>query len=218
MNEDNYLTNIPELVSDYGFCKVLTVRNEVIHIKHILTEIFVRRTIPIEQMLNKVGYTLFDYMEYMTNRMRRIHKLSRQYIKDCNTIVKHNRNDFFPTLSLLDGFTKTIVLDFDGVVTSNNFRKLYELCVDRENTQICTANPTVNVDWFINRDLPLPNKINAMRGKEKKIKRLIEIQKKYDYVFYVDNETSYLEIAWIFGIETYLWKNNKIVYFSLNSK
>ena len=55
-------------------------------------------------------------------------------------------------------------------------------------------------------------------GKVKKIKRLIELQKKYDYVFYVDNEIEYLEYAWLFGLQTYHWNGNEIKYFSMKSK
>ena len=38
-----YLTDIPQDVEKYGFCKTLAVRREVIHIKHIFTEVFVRK-------------------------------------------------------------------------------------------------------------------------------------------------------------------------------
>lgn len=37
--------NIPQDVDQYGFCKTLLVRREVIHIKHIMTEIFTRNSI-----------------------------------------------------------------------------------------------------------------------------------------------------------------------------
>lgn len=68
------LTNIPQDVDNYGFCKTLVVRREVIHIKHIFTEVFVRKTIDIQKYLNKIDWNLFDYMEYMTNRLRRVHR------------------------------------------------------------------------------------------------------------------------------------------------
>ena len=42
MTEDAYLTNIPQAIEKFGFCKVLAVRREVIHVKHILTDMFVR--------------------------------------------------------------------------------------------------------------------------------------------------------------------------------
>jgi hypothetical protein len=218
MSEGNYLTNIPEIVNDYGFCKTLAVRREVIHIKHIFTEVFVRKTIDIEKYLNKLDISLFEYMEIMTNRIRNVHYFSRLYDNNCNDIVKKDRDRFFPTLELLKGLNNLIALDFDGVTTENKFKELYELCCDRENVQICTANPTVTNDWFDKRDMTRPVIINAMKGKVKKIKRLIELQKKYDYVFYVDNETEYLKYAWLFGLQTYHWNGTEIKYFSMKSK
>jgi hypothetical protein len=218
MSEGNYLTNIPESVNDYGFCKTLAVRREVIHIKHIFTEVFVRKTIDIEKYLNKLDISLFEYMKIMTNRIRNVHYFSRLYDNNCNDIVKKDRDRFFPTLKLLDGLNNLIALDFDGVTTENKFKELYELCCDRENVQICTANPTVTNDWFDKSDMTRPVKINAMKGKIKKIKRLIELQKKYDYVFYVDNEIEYLEYAWLFGLQTYHWSGTEIKYFSMKSK
>lgn len=218
MSEGNYLTNIPDNVNTFGFCKTLAVRREVIHIKHIFTEVFTRKTIDIEKYLNKLNITLFEYMEIMTNRIRKVHYFSRLYDQNCNDIVKKDRDRFFPTMELLQGLSILIVLDFDGVTTANKFKELYELCCERENVQICTANPTVNNEWFDNHKMTRPNNINAMKGKVKKIKRLIELQKKYDYVFYVDNEIEYLEYAWLFGLQTYHWNGTEIKYFSLKSK
>lgn len=57
-----------------------------------------------------------------------------------------------------------------------------------------------------------------MKGKVKKINRLLHLHKKYDYIFYVDNEKEYLEYAWIFGIKTFHFINGKIVNFSMNTK
>jgi len=111
-----YLTNIPELNVTLGFPKVLAVRREIIHIKHIFTEIFVRKSVDIEKLLSEVGWSLFRYMEFMTNRMRKIHHFSREYNQDLNTIVKHTRDRFFPTIDLYQGLKVAIVLDFDGVI------------------------------------------------------------------------------------------------------
>src|SRR5690554_201468 len=49
--EDSYLTNIPSSANNFGVSKVLAVRSEIIHIKHILTEIFIRRSVDIEKYL-----------------------------------------------------------------------------------------------------------------------------------------------------------------------
>ena len=213
-----YLTNIPQFVEDNGLCKVLLVRNEVIHFKHILTEIFVRQSIDINKYLQRLDMTLFQYMEYMTNRLRRLHKISRDYTNDVNRIVKDDRNNFFPTLQLYKGLENCIILDFDGVTTKESFRALYELCCLRAKTIICSANPCIAVDYFINNKMLLPNRINSMKGKSAKIKQLIEIQKKHDFCFYVDDEVTYLEYAWLFGIKTFQYTNNKIINFSLNTK
>jgi len=213
-----YLTNIPQEVEKYGFCKTLLVRSETINIKHIFTEIFVRKTIDIQPQLDILKMNLFDYMEYMTNRLRKIYRFDRSYEQDLNKIVKYSRKDFFPTLELYQGLNNLIILDFDGVITKKSFIELYKLCIARCKVEICSANPQITLDYFIKRDLPLPTKINACKGKSKKLRKIIEISKKYDYVFYVDNEEEYLETAWLFGIQTFIYKNKQIKHFSLNSK
>jgi hypothetical protein len=213
-----YLTDIPQDVEKYGLCKTLAVRREVIHIKHIFTEIFVRKTIDIQKYLDKIEWNLFDYMEYMTNRLRKVHYFSREYINDVNEIVKADRDRFFPTIQLYKGLNNIIALDFDGVVTEKSFTELYRLCVERCKTEICSANPEVKESWFDVRNLPLPNKINACKGKLKKISKIIELNQNNDYVFYIDNEKEYLEFAWLFGLQTYIYENKQIKYFSLKSK
>jgi hypothetical protein len=213
-----YLTDVPRVVEEYGLCKTLAVRREVIHIKHIFTEVFVRKTIDIEPYLKVLGWTLFDYMEYMTNRLRRVHYFSRDYRHDVNEVIKSDRDKFFPTIELYNGLNNVIALDFDGVITKNAFNELYELCVERCKTVVCTANPTVRESWFEVRNYSLPSRIYACKGKVQKIRQLIELNKKYDYVFYVDNEVEYLEYAWLMGIQTYLYQNKQIKYFSLKTK
>lgn len=218
MDHSKYLTDIPELVTEYGLCKTLAVRREVIHIKHIFTEVFVRKTIDIDKYLNYLDMSLFRYMEIMTNRIRSVHHFSREYVNDPNVIVKADRDKFFPTMELLSGLKNVIALDFDGVITKRQFSKLYELCVEREHTVVCSANPTITPEYFERRDLSLPTAIYSMKGKRQKINKLIELQSRYDYVFYVDNEPEYLEFAWLFGIQTYHWNGNQIKYFTMKSK
>jgi hypothetical protein len=214
-----YLSDLPQTIQEYGFCKVLAVRREVIHIKHILTDVFVRKTIKINDELFAIGWDLFDYMEYITNRLRLVHHFSREYKNNLNDIVKSDRDKFFPTIKLLEGLNVCIVLDFDGVVTKNSFKNLYSLCLERcDKVYICTANPGVKEDWFEKCGYALPNKIYACKGKQKKIVQLIEITKRHDYVFYIDNEINYLDIAWLFGIQTYHYTKNKIVYYTRKTK
>lgn len=214
----NYLKDIPQEVDQYGFSKVLLVRNEVINFKHILTEIFVRKTVNIDKYLNEIEYTINDYIEFMTNRLRKIHNFDRQYNDVIDDIIRLDRSKFFPIVELYKPLKNTIVLDFDGVVTKNSFENLYNLCIDREKTIICSANPTIKPEYFDRRNLPQPKEIHSCKGKIAKMKRLIEIIKSHDNVFYVDDEDKYLEFAWLFGIKTYKYINNKIIGFSLNSK
>lgn len=215
MDERKYLTNIPPIAKEHGFCKVLLVRSEAIHLKHIFTEIFVKKRVDIYKLLNVLDLSLEEYMELMTNRMRRVYRFGRDYINDCDEIVKNKRVSFFPTQELYKGLKTCIVLDFDGVVTKNSFRALYKLCVERNKTYICSANPGIKPSWFEKKGLPLPARIFSMKGKKKKITQLVEIYKKHDYVFFVDNEKEYLECAWVLGINTYHWDGKRIKYFSM---
>lgn len=222
IDESKYLTNMPDSIIEFGLCKTLLVRKEVIHLKHIFTEIFSRKTIQIDRLLKTIDFSLFDYMEFMTNRMRRLHHFSRDYYNTIpDNIVKTDRDRFFPFIELMSGLDNVIVLDFDGVVTSKHFmEKLYHLCFERcnDNVVICSANPTITDKWFIDRNLKLPKEIHSCKGKIAKIKRLLHISKKYDNVFYIDNEETYLEMAWIFGINTFHYANSKVNFYTLKSK
>lgn len=206
-----YLSNIPEEASLWGASKVLTVRRESIHLKHILTEVFVRKSVilPID---------VFEYMEYITNQFRKIYTISRDVDLDPNTVVNvSSQQKFFPYLEILKPFKTLIVLDFDGVVTDRSFEDLYKLCISRCETCICSANPCIEKEYFIKRDLPLPSKIYSMRGSDQKRVQLLELNRYYDFVLYVDNEIKYLEYAWLFGIHTYHWCNKKIVHYTRNT-
>ena len=218
IEEHEYLVDIPEESKYWGLAKVLNVRRETIHLKHIMTELFIRRTIPIES-LEDIGISLDNYMEFLTTRLRNVYKFPRDYDHSPQHVVTASRDQFFPTIELLKGHNLTIVLDFDGTITSNKFKQLYELCHERcTNVQVCTANPTVREQWFRDRDMKVPHRIHAMKGKKKKIIRLMELAKKYDYVFFVDNEPMYLDYAWLFGIHTYHFINGKIKYYTKKSR
>lgn len=218
MNNDFYLTGIPQENEKFGLCKTLLVRREVIDWKHIMTEIFVRKTIDIESMLSKIGLTLFDYMEYMTIKLRHIHHFTRDYKHEFGSLVKQRDNSIFQKLDLYSGLNVLLALDFDGTVTKSSFKPLYDLCLDRSNTVICTANPTVTADWFEKRGYAHPKDIHACNGKVSKIKKLMQLHLKHDIVFFVDNEEEYLRYAWIFGLKTFHFTDNKIKYFSLKTK
>ncbi len=215
---EDYLVDIPILAGEKGISKVLLVRHEVIEIKHIFTEIFHRKGIDIEATLEPLNISLFQYMHYMTNRLRRLHKLDR-FVEDPNVIVNYDYKSFFKYLELAKRVGSTrVILDFDGVITSKKFRDLYSLIYERTNIFVCTANPEVNEDRFEKLELQRPSKIFANKGKIKKLKTLIAQSFHFDFTFYVDDETKYLDIAWLFGIKTFHYRNGKIYKHSLNSK
>lgn len=217
MRSEDYLTNIPEICEEYGMAKTLLVRREMIHLKHIFTEVFVRKS--VQTPFYKLNMNYGEYMEIMTRVIRKIFHYSRNYKYNLDGMVKESHNRFFPQIEMYKGLDTVIALDFDGTITSNRFRQLYDLCIERcDKVFVVTANPTVSEHWFINRGISTPNRIYACKGKEKKIRQLIELQKKHDQVFYVDNEVEYLEMAWIFGIKTFLYRNGKIEYFTMKTK
>src|SRR5574344_2067140 len=113
MRSENYLTNIPEICEEYGITKSLLVRREMIHIKHIFTEIFVRKTVQISD--HKLNMNTDEYMEIMTRVMRKIFHYSRNYQYNINNVVKDGHNRFFPQLEMYKGLDTVIALDFDGV-------------------------------------------------------------------------------------------------------
>lgn len=222
---DAYLTNMPqEVFVKHGICKTVLVRKEVIHIKHIMTEIFVRKSIDISVLLDYIGYDLFTYMEYLTNRLRTIHHVSRLFNHDVNNIVKDShRKRFLDTVRLYDQtcIKSAIVIDFDGVFTKNTFREIYDHVISQANNFdiiVCSANPNITEKWFIDHKYPVPKYIYSMKGGIKKIKQLIEIAKRYDVTLQIDDEPKYLDYGWIFGLYTYQYKNNKLVSYSLNTK
>lgn len=220
MLEHNYLKNIPNSAQEYGLAKVLLVRHELIHIKHIFTEIFSRKTIDLESLLRKIDMSIMDYMALMTHRMRHITKFNRCFqVADINRFNDIQPDHFFPFMQAVNPYLNcTTILDFDGVITKYTFNPLYELICNRSNVVVCTANPTVNNEYFIKHGMTKPNKIFACKGKEKKITQLIQLSQKYDYCFYIDDEDEYLDYAWIFGIHTFKFTNKKIIYYSRKTK
>lgn len=215
MKSENYLTNISqhqEILEKHGFCKTLLVRRLSIHIKHLMTEIFVRKTICVDNLLNILNIDLFTYMSYMTNHLRRIFHIDRDYAAPVESIIKEDGDRFYSFLGLTNPI---VLLDFDGTTTSTNFEYHYKRLCESYNVQIVTANPTVTKEWFIKKEYPIPNKIWANRGKQKKIRCLFELIQKHPVLVFVDNEVEYLDYAYKMGIYTFHWSNNKINYFTL---
>ena len=97
-DNSKYLTGIPQEMEEYGLCKTYQVRAEIIHIKHIMTEVFARKTIDVQKYLNIIGWSIFDYTEYLTHRIRHIHYFNRNYRNSIDDIIKLKRGVFLKML------------------------------------------------------------------------------------------------------------------------
>ncbi len=202
-----YLKDIPISAKDYGLCKILVVRQESIHLKHIFAEIFVKKSISIESMLSNIEMTIFDYMEIMTEKFRKIYHLNREFECKFEDLIKQGKShNLFEVLNTFSGLNNLIVLDYDGVITDYYFQKEFFPRFDK--VTVCSANPNIKRSYFEQNNLSVES-IFSCRGKFKKIAKLIELSKTCDNMFYIDNETEYLDYAWIFGIKTYLYNSEK---------
>lgn len=222
-DNDLYLTGMNQCFSKHGLCKTLLVRYEVIHYKHIMTEIFVRNTINLNKLLEVINKDVFSYIEYMTNYLRKLHHFPREYRYDINDIVKLERERFFETIDLYLGDNKCmnniIALDFDGTLTKKSFHPLYLMMFEKGyNIVITSANPTITEEYFIKNSLPIPKRIYSCKGKKQKLNVLLELNKKYNMVHYIDNEVEYLDVTWIHGLNTWHWIDNKIKKYTLKTK
>lgn len=207
-NPDNfYLTGLNdqnEFCAKHGLHKTLLVRRLTIHLKHIQTEVFVRRTVDISKFLEYVNFELFDYVTFLTNRLRAIYKLPRNYrYSDTESIVKTGTGSLFELIELTKAAHPVLLLDFDGVITNSKFQAGYNDLVSKIKTIVVTANPTVNEQYFLERGLTLPAEIFACKGKKKKITKLKELACRHTILFYIDNEEEYLKYGWLCGIFTY---------------
>lgn len=123
MKKDIYLQNIPNELTGVGIQKVLLVRREMIHLKHIRKEIFINRTVDINNILEELGLSLFEYIQFMSNRERQIFKINRNYqLDNINEVVK----------------------------SSETFGSISKLYKSVENVEyICTENIDIlNHQWF----------------------------------------------------------------------
>lgn len=196
-----YLTNIPtEIMNGYGLSKTLLTRRETIYLKHVLKNVFVYGK---EEDLNKKlevlqFKSLFQYIEFITNKLRQIYKLPREYeVDNADKIVKQKRSSFFRNLRLYEQLKPIIILDFDKTITNPKFHDLYNYIIDDYKVIINSANPQkdVIISYLEKHNLKIPNTIYANKGKRKKITKLKEIVYHYmgRIIFYIDDEEEYLD-------------------------
>jgi len=225
IDQEKYLTDIDKKLDHdtlvkHGLHKTLLVRRESIHWKHVFTEVFIRKTVDIG-ILKAMRIDLLRYVEIMTNRLRSIYKINREYHyeNDTDDIINTTKKTFFTYLDLFKNCKDArLILDFDGVITNKHIQSIWNILFDKMNIIVCSANPTVSKEWFINRNIKVPT-IYANKGMNKKLIKLRQLAERYPILIYVDDESKYLTPAWLLGIHTFtIKKSGEIKNYSLNSK
>ena len=211
MQEYYYLTDLPtELLNAQGLTKTLLTRRETIYLKHILKNVFIYGSADeLKNKLTMLKYpSLFEYVGFITNKLRAIYKLSRDYtVDDVDELVKQERNSFFKVLELYKQLHPIIILDFDKTITNERFHSLYKYIINDYKVIINSANPQREVieQYLAKHDLAMPNVIYANKGKQQKIVRLksIATSNMNRPIFYVDDEQEYLEYGMLLTMYCY---------------
>lgn len=143
----NYLTNIPDIVKDYGLCKVLLVRKEAIHFKHIRTVLFINHY--------KIEFNLSKFLEYFTQLERSLYNIDRNYSRDPNEIVSTPKDKFNEYFELCPD-TKKLYLDKNlSYHFKNNMRNLYPFLEEVDVKMLQIENNEVFKFIISNEDLSI---------------------------------------------------------------
>lgn len=197
-----YLTDLPtDILNKYGLSKTLLIRRETIYLKHVMKNLFIYGN---EDSLNKQlemlqFKSIFQYMSFVTDKLRAIYKLPRHYTVDnADNIVKQNKRSFIKTLELYKSLSPIIILDFDKTITNPKFHDLYKYLINKRHKIIInSANPNrdIIINYLNKYGLELPESINANKGKKKKITKLkdIVLRNLDKIIFYIDDEIEYLD-------------------------
>lgn len=197
-----YLTHMPtDTLNKYGLTKTLLTRRETIYLKHVLKNLFVYGSEgELNNRLEMMNFkNLFQYMEFITNKLRMIYKLPREYqVEDTDELVKIKRESFFETVRLYKDLNPIFILDFDKTITNTKFHALYEFLTENQFTiYINSANPDKNVieNYLSKHNLEQPKQIYANKGKKRKIVNLKNLvyQNMSKILFYIDDEIEYLD-------------------------
>jgi len=224
-----YLKNLTnDIINNNGLCKLLFMRNELIHIKHCLKRFFIKdshaKFIKKEQMgfiLKNLNLDYLDYIEYLAHTLRNILKYNRDIdlgndaIKLISKLKFKTYRDFY----IFKVLNPIVIFDFDGVLTNKNFIKFAKQLVElygAQNIKILTANRGLlnNIkDLTFNRlGVILKNdNIHVCSGKKAKIRQIKNIatmNKNKRPIIYFDNEECYLEYGCFMFMHTFIVNKN----------
>lgn len=220
LTKTEYLTNMPtDILNEYGLTKTLLTRRETIYFKHVLKNIFIYGNEEyLKSKLNILQFkSIFQYFGFVTNKLRAIYKMPREYrIDNADDIVKQKRRNFFKTLELYRNLNPIIIVDFDKTITNTKFHSLYNYIIDDYYVIINSVNPIQDVieNYLDKYELPKPRKIFANKGKQKKITKLKEIvlTNQDRIIFYIDDEEEYLEYRCLLFMYCYKYTKDGKIY------
>jgi len=218
--QNTYLTNIPtNICNKYGLTKTLLTRRETIYFKHIMKNLFIYgNEEELNEKLQMLQFkSLFQYIGFLTNKLRAIYKIPREYyFEDVDKIVKQRRESFFKMLELYRDLNPIIILDFDRTITNKRLHPLYNYIINDFNVIINSANPQKDIiEKYLDRyKLKRPNAIYANKGKQKKIVRLKSIvtNNQNRIIFYIDDEEEYLDYGVLLTMYCYKYSRDGKIY------
>ena len=214
-----YLTNMEsDILNKYGISKTLMCRRETIFLKHIMKNLFTyKNEEDLNNILEVLNFSLFKYMQFITDKLRGIYKIDRSYQNDCDKIVKTEKSSFIEIINLYKDLKPIVIVDFDRTITNKKFHSLYKYLYENNiNIYINSANPDEDciLKYLKKYDLQTPKHIYANKGKQKKINMLknIAIRNTRKIIFFIDDELEYLEYGSLLCMHCYQYAKNGKIY------
>lgn len=219
---DNYLQDLDvEYCNIKGITKTLACRRETISLKHLMKTVFVYWTEEkLQEKLNILNMSIFQYSKYLTNKLRGIYKFPRNMIcENTNDLVNQKDGGLNDSIKIWAQLNPIFILDFDGVITVERFQGMYEYLCENFRVIVNSANPNLSKEWFIKHSLPVPGVILANKGLQAKIIALKNIAENHtkDILFQIDDEEKYLEFGALLGMKTFLYQSG-FKRFTINIK
>ena len=226
-----YLSNLPtEICNQTGLSKVLITRRETIRLKHLLKNLFVCNLFTQDDLVKKLRFMqfkdLFQYMEFLSNRLRGIYDYPRAFkVDNADKIVKQKNNEFTNIIRLYETANPIAILEFDRTTTNPKFHSLYRWLTESIQISVIINTENANKDavlTYLNRfQLKKPKEICNNKGKQKymtSLKNLV-IRHYNRPIFYVDNEAENIEYANLLFCQSYEYtRRGKILTRTINKK
>jgi len=203
----------PEVLEELrlrGLTKLLLSRFAVIHYKHLLTEVFVRKNRTYLDIIEQ-QMTLEQYATFITNRIRRVLKMPRIIElspAEVSGDISSSLHRFLNRV-LVAPLKTAIGIDFDNTIT--RYPELYLYLHERvkkhpnyHRLYIISANHEENIKNFLKkRNLPFPSKILGGKKEGKVNAMMYNLICPHFFSIFIDDQIEYCQIAHVFGAHAY---------------